>query len=100
LGTVVLYHMTWQDWTGQAATGTGAETIQSCATYCSGQPQYRVPAIAITLSRPVRDCATGQDVWTQAAFRYPDGLGDAPAPADPWDFTALAAAARASCHPA
>ena len=100
LGTVVLYHMTWQEWTGQTATGTGSETIQSCAVYCSGQPQYRVPAIAVTLSRPVRDCATGLRVWTHATFRYPDGLGNAPAPPNPWDFTTLAAAARASCHTA
>jgi hypothetical protein len=100
LGTVVLYHMTWQRWTGQTATGTGWETIQSCAVYCSGQPQYRVPAVAISLSRPVRDCAIGLSVWTRATFRYPDGLGRAPAPPDPLDLTTLAAAARASCHPA
>jgi hypothetical protein len=99
LGTVVLYHMTWREWTGQTATGTGSETIQSCAVYCSGQPQYRVPAVVISLSRPARDCAIGLRVWTRATFRYPDGLGSAPAPPDPLDFTSLATAARASCRP-
>jgi hypothetical protein len=100
LGTVVLYRMTWQEWTGQSAIGSGSETIQSCAVYCSGQPQYRVPAVAVSLSRPVRDCATGLTIWTRATFRYPSGLGDAPAPPNPWDFTTLAMAARADCRSA
>jgi hypothetical protein len=97
LGTIVLYRMTWHAWTGEAATGTGTETIQSCASVCSGLPQYQVKVV-VTLSRPVRDCATGLAVWTRASFRYPDGLRGAPAPPEPWDFTGLAAAARAGCH--
>ena len=97
LGTVVLYRTTWQEWTGQSATGTGSETIQSCAVYCSGQPQYRVPAITVTLSHPVRDCAAGLTVWTRATFRYPESLRDAPMPPDSLDFTTLATAARAGC---
>lgn len=97
LGTVVLYDMRWRAWGTTAATGTGTETIQSCDTICSGLPQYRA-RVTVTLSRPVRDCAAGQAYWTRAAFGYPDGLGDAPAPPDPWDFTSLAATARSTCR--
>ena len=97
LGTVVLYDMTWRSWSGAAATGSGTETIQSCAAICSGMPQYRA-RVAVTLSRPVRDCAAGQAYWTRAVFRYPDGLGAAPPPPDPWNFTGLEDQARRSCH--
>lgn len=97
LGTVVLYDMTWRAWNGRAATGAGTETIQSCETICSGMPQYQAK-VTVTLSHPVEDCAAGQAYWTRAVFGYPDGLGDAPAPPDPWTFTAVAAAASATCH--
>jgi hypothetical protein len=97
LGTVVLYDMRWRVWDARAATGTGTETIQSCDTICSGLPQYRAK-VTVTLSRPVKDCAAGQAYWTRAVFDYPDGLGDAPAPPDPWNFTALETTARSTCR--
>lgn len=97
LGTVVLYDMTWRMWDKTAASGTGTETIQSCDSICSGLPQYQA-RVRVTFSRPVQDCAASQAYWTRAVFSYPDGLGDAPAPPDPWNFTTLAAAARSTCH--
>jgi hypothetical protein len=97
LGTVVLYNMRWRVWDSSAATGTGTETIQSCDDICSGLPQYQAK-VTVTFSRPVEDCAVGQAYWTRAVFGYPQGLGDAPAPPDPWDFTTLAASARSTCH--
>jgi hypothetical protein len=96
LGTVVLYDMSWTQWSGSRAAGTGAATFQSCAVMCSGQPQYRT-RVRITLTRPVRDCRTHQAFWTRVTLGYPDGTGSAQLPPDPWDFTALAAAARATC---
>jgi hypothetical protein len=97
LGTVVLYDMTWRTWDFTTATGTGTETIQSCGALCTGHPWYRA-RVRVTLTDPVRDCAARQAYWTRATFRYPDGLGGAPAPPDPWKFTALAKQARQTCQ--
>jgi len=97
LGTVVLYGMSWRTWNDTRAEGSGTATIQSCDEICSGLPQYQVK-VRVTLTRPVRDCAAGQAFWTRATFGYPDGLGAAPAPPEPWNFSGVAAAAHASCH--
>jgi hypothetical protein len=97
LGTVVLYNMKWPTWDATKATGTGSETIQSCgATLCSGMPQYSAK-VRVTFSKPVKDCQADQAYWTRAVFSYPEGLGDAPAPPDPWNFTTLAQQARQTC---
>lgn len=97
LGTVVLYDMSWRVWNDTTAVGSGTETIQTCGSVCSGMPQYRV-TVTVTLTRPVKDCAARQSLWTRASFFYPNGVGDAPEPANPWDFTGVSAAAHASCH--
>jgi len=98
LGTVVLYNMRWHTWDATTATGTGTVSIQSCGeVYCSGMPQYSAK-VEVTFSEPVRDCAAGQAYWTRAVLSYPGGLGEAPAPPDPWNFTALAGQARQTCH--
>jgi hypothetical protein len=93
-GTVFLYGMTWRQWTGTQAVGTGTEEIQSCVPNCAG-PQYKIP-VTVTLSEPARDCATSSApmyLWTKAAFRWPNGLPSglrgADAPYNPWLFTAL-----------
>jgi len=94
-GTIVLYGMTWHEWTGSVAVGTGTEEIQGCVPNCAAGPHYKVP-VTVTLTAPKRDCATsggGQYVWTRAAFHWPDGLPSGlrgrNAPYNPWTFTAL-----------
>jgi hypothetical protein len=96
-GTVVVYDMSWPEWTSSRAIGTGTETIQSCLPNCAAGPQYRVRTV-LTFTQPVKDCVTGHRFWTQAAFRFPHGLDGAPAPVNPWTFTGVAAEARATCH--
>jgi hypothetical protein len=96
-GTVVLYGMTWREWTGTQAIGTGTEEIQDCVPNCAAGPHYKVPVI-VTLAAPKKDCASSGAttyVWTKAAFRWPDGLPSGlrgpDAPYNPWTFTALEA---------
>ncbi len=96
-GTIVLYDMTWREWTRTEAVGTGTEEIQGCVPDCAAGPQYKV-AVTVTLAAPKRDCVTpGASVylWTKAAFRWPDGLPSRlqgpNAPYNPWPFTALKA---------
>jgi len=94
-GTIVLYGMTWHEWTGTQAVGTGTEEIQGCVPNCAAGPQYKV-GVTVTLAEPKRDCATSggsQYVWTRASFRWsaglPRGLQGRNAPYNPWTFTAL-----------
>ena len=94
-GTIVLYGMTWHEWTGTQAVGTGTEEIQGCVPNCAGGRQYKV-AVTVTLAAPRKDCATPgrtQYVWTRASFRWPNGLPaglkGSNAPYNPWTFTAL-----------
>jgi len=94
-GTIILYGMTWHEWTGIQAVGTGTEDIQGCVPNCAAGPQYKV-AVTVTLTGPKQDCATSggtQYVWTKATFRWPDGLPrglrGSNAPYNPWTFTAL-----------
>ena len=94
-GTIVLYDMTWPTWTWSKAVGRGTEAIQSCIPSCGTGPQYTV-AVTVTLTSPVRDCATpgaAMYLWTKATFGWPDGLPAAlrgpDAPYNPWRFTAL-----------
>lgn len=93
-GTIVLYGMTWHEWTGTQAVGTGTEEIQGCVPNCAAGPQYKV-AVTVTLAGPKKDCATsgGTYVWTRATFRWPDGLPRGlqgrNAPYNPWTFAAL-----------
>jgi oligopeptidase B len=94
LGTVVLYDMTWSQWSGVRAAGSGTVTVQECDDICSGLPQHTT-RVRVTFSAPVRDCRTGQAYWTRASFRYGASLPGSPP--DPWDFTALASAARSTC---
>jgi hypothetical protein len=96
-GTVVLYGMTWHEWTGIQAVGTGTEEIQGCVPNCAAGAQYKVP-VTVTLAAPKKDCATSGGtlyVWTRAAFRWPHGLPGGlrgrDAPYNPWTFTALEA---------
>jgi hypothetical protein len=94
-GTIVLYGMTWHEWTGAQAVGTGSEDIQGCVPNCASGRQYKV-AVTVTLAAPKKDCATPgstQYVWTRASFRWPGGLPSglrgSSAPYNPWTFTAL-----------
>jgi hypothetical protein len=96
-GTVVLYGMTWHEWTGAQAAGTGTEEIRSCVPNCAAGPQYKVP-VTVTLTGARKDCASSGGtvyVWTEAAFGWPDGLPSglrgSNAPYNPWTFTALEA---------
>jgi len=109
--TSILEHMTWSSWTGTGAVGTGMEHLEDCSPTCAGGGQYLVPVV-VTFSHPVRDCAaqsgSGSTVlggtrwfWSEASFRYPQGLPKAlqgaNAPQNPWVFTALIAQAQQSC---
>jgi hypothetical protein len=99
--TVLLWHMTWQTWTGAAAVGTGTEELVDCTPSCAAGKQYHV-AVQVTFSQPVKVCVNGgQWFWTRASFVWPHGLpsvftGDN-APLNPWDFTTIKSQSSPSC---
>jgi hypothetical protein len=109
--TAILEHMTWSTWTGTVAVGSGMEHLEDCIPGCANGGQYLVPVV-VTFSHPVKDCTaqygSGNTAlggtrwfWSQAVFRYPQGLPKAlqgaNAPQDPWMFVPLIAQAKQSC---
>jgi hypothetical protein len=100
--TSFLSKMTWSTWSATEAVGKGTYKIDGCNPDCAAGPIYPV-ATVVTLSHPVKVCSSAGNrwVWTEASFRYPDGLPKAlqggNRPANPWVFSAVVAAARQSC---
>ncbi|HJY56393.1 MAG TPA: hypothetical protein VJ418_08430 [Streptosporangiaceae bacterium] len=100
--TAFLFHMTWTTWSGHEAVGTGSYKLDDCNPDCAGGQVYSV-ATVVTLSQPVKVCASSGTrwVWSHASFTFPDGLpqalqGQNP-PQNPWTFAPLIAAAQQTC---
>jgi len=101
-GTAVLSEITWTTWSATKAVGTGTYKLDACNPSCAAGPVVPV-ATVVTFSQPVKVCsASGTHwVWSRASFAFPHGLPSAfqgqNAPANPWTFTPLIAAAQQSC---
>jgi hypothetical protein len=60
--------------------------------------------VVVTFTRPVKVCspAGARWFWSRASFRFPHGLPKAlrgaNAPANPWTFSSVIAAAKQSCR--
>jgi hypothetical protein len=102
--TAFLYRMRWTQWGTTKAVGVGTYLLNSCTPNCAEGTFSSVP-IVVTFTNPVKACV-GKSVrwyWTKATFRFTHGLPPAlrrfdDAPVNPWSFTGLAEAAKASCH--
>ena len=102
--TAFLYRMRWTQWGTTKAVGVGTYLLNSCTPNCAEGKFSSVP-IVVTFTNPVKACV-GKSVpwyWTKATFRFTHGLPPAlrrfdDAPVNPWSFTGLAEAAKASCH--
>jgi hypothetical protein len=100
--TAFLSKMTWSSWSATEAVGKGTYKIDGCNPDCAAGPIYPV-ATVVTLSQPVKVCSSSGTrwVWTEASFRFPDGLPKAlrgsNSPKNPWVFSSLYAAAKQSC---
>jgi hypothetical protein len=100
--TAILFDIKWTTWSTTEAVGTGTYKLDACDPNCAAGPVDPVAAV-VTLSQPVKVCSSGGThwVWSRAAFTFPHGLPQAfqgqNAPANPWTFTPLIAAAQESC---
>jgi len=100
--TAFLFHMTWHTWSGSQAVGTGTYKLDDCNPNCAAGHVYSV-ATAVTLSQPVKVCASPGTrwVWSRASFAFPHGLPKAlqgpNAPQNPWTFSPLITAAQQTC---
>jgi len=100
--TAILFDIRWTTWSTAEAVGTGTYKLDACDPNCAAGPVDPV-ATVVTLSQPVKVCSSGGThwVWSRASFTFPHGLPPAfqgqNAPANPWTFTALIAAAQQSC---
>jgi hypothetical protein len=100
--TSFLFHMTWTTWSGSQAVGRGTYKLDDCNPNCAGGHVYSV-ATVVTLSQPVKVCATAGPrwVWSHATFSFPHGLPTAlqgqNAPQNPWTFSGLITAAQQTC---
>src|SRR5579871_4083489 len=73
--TAFLFRMTWPTWSGSVAVGIGTYKLDDCNPNCAGGHVYSV-ATVVTLSQPVKVCATAGSrwVWSHATFAFPAGL--------------------------
>jgi hypothetical protein len=100
--TAILYKITWTTWSATQAVGTGTYKLDACNPSCAAGPVDPV-ATVVTFSQPVQVCSSSGThwVWSRASFTFPHGLPQAfqgqNAPANPWTFTPLIAAAQQSC---
>jgi hypothetical protein len=99
--TTILWHMTWQTWTGTEAIGTGTEEMVDCTPSCAAGKQYKV-AVRVTFSQPVKVCVDGgQRFWSRASFVWRSGLPSVftggNAPLNPWEFATIKSQAATSC---
>jgi hypothetical protein len=98
----ILYRITWTTWSATKAVGTGTYELDACTPSCAAGPVDPVPTV-VTFSQPVKVCSSSGThwVWSRASFTFPHGLPRAfqgqNAPANPWTFTPLIAAAQQSC---
>jgi hypothetical protein len=60
--TAFLFHMTWTTWSGTEAVGTGTYKLDDCNPDCAGGHVYSV-ATMVTLSQPVKVCASSGTRW-------------------------------------